>query len=115
MNPARMRKALVAAGTAAMGSLALGLFTEVPKTKAGWVALLVGAFCIGIAAGQATYRIRNEGKGLNENGSEDTSADAQFEAFKAAWIEAMKHPQPTQVLPPADDTDGPLSRGDRRG
>lgn len=114
MNAARMRKALVAAGTAAAGALALGLFTEIPQNKAGWVALLGGAFCIGIAAGQATYRTRNEGKGLNENGSEDTSADAQYEAFRDAWTQAMKNPQPTTVLPP-DDGSGPLSPGDRRG
>lgn len=114
MNAARMRKALVAAGTAAAGAFALGLFTEIPQNKAGWVALIGGAFCIGIAAGQATYRTRNDGKGLNENGSEDTSAEAQFAEFKAAWNEAMKNPKPPTVLP-ADDGSGPLSPGDRRG
>ena len=111
MDAARMRKALVAAGTAAVGALALGLFTEIPQNKAGWVALLGGAFCIGIAAGQATYRTRNEGKGLNENGSEDTSDLAQLEQFKAAWLAAQKNPQQAKVL----DDDGPLSPGDRRG
>lgn len=118
MIAARMRKALVAAGTAALGSLALGLFTEIPKNKAGWVALLVGAFCIGIAAGQATYRVRNEGPDIGPTGSE--APDPQYEAFKAAWDEAMKKPHAVRVLPDSyrtdtRDDDGPLSPGDRRG
>ncbi len=88
MNVARMRKALVAAGTAALGAVALGLFTEIPKTKAGWVSLTLGALVIGVTAGKATYETRNEGKGLNENGSEVTSEAAQT----AEW-EALKRRQ----------------------
>lgn len=111
MDVARMRKAFVAAGTAAAGAVVLGLFTEIPKTKAGWVALIVGALAIGITAGRVTYETRNEGPDIGPTGSE--APDPQYEAFVAAWKEAMKNPRPPQVLP--DDGNGPLSPGDRRG
>lgn len=119
MDVARMKKALVAAGTAAGGAFVLGLFTEIPQTGKGWVALIGGSLVVGITAGRITYNTRNEGPGLNANGSDD--GDAEYEAFKAAWDQAMKNPAWDQAMknPQAprvlDDGDGPLSPGDRRG
>ena len=112
MTFARIRKALVAGGAAAVGALVLGLKTEVPQTQEGWVALVMGSLTIGVVAGLATYKARNTGPGIQENGSELDSTE--YEAFKAAWTEAMKNPKPPTVLRD-DDGSGPLSPGDRRG
>lgn len=61
MNVARIRKALVAGGTSAVGAFVLGLKTEIPQTEEGWVALVLGSLSTGVLVGYATYRVRNAG------------------------------------------------------
>lgn len=56
----RFRKAVAAAATGAAGALGLGLATEIPRTQAGWFALIGGAIGTGLAAGYATFRVPNE-------------------------------------------------------
>jgi hypothetical protein len=55
----RIRKALVAAGLAALTALGTGLGTEVPKTKAGWVALFTATAVAAMLAGYATFKVAN--------------------------------------------------------
>lgn len=55
----KIRKALVAAGTAGLAVLVTGLQTEIPQTEAGWVALIGAAVGTAIVAGWATWRVRN--------------------------------------------------------
>lgn len=121
MNLARMKKALVAAGTAAVGAFLLGLFTEIPQTRKGWVALVTGALLVGVTAGRITYQTRNPG---TDNGSDPELTPAEVQAFKDAFTAAVKrNPYPSVLSvpldPPGDKTpgydDGPLSPGDRRG
>lgn len=111
MNVARMRKALVAAGTASAGALVLGLKTEIPQTEEGWVALVMGALSIGIVAGLATYRVSNTGPGLNEDGS-DVMTPEQVEAFKVAFVEGLKQHRITVVTSDEPDPEAWRGNGD---
>ncbi len=55
----RIRKALAAAGTAGLAVLVTGLQTEIPRTQAGWVALIGAAAGAAVVAGWVTWRIPN--------------------------------------------------------
>lgn len=59
MNAAKVRKALIAAGGAALAVIVTGLQTEVPQTSGGWGALLGGAVAAAVVTGWATWRIPN--------------------------------------------------------
>lgn len=58
----RARKAFGAAGTAFVGAVAVALATEIPRTQAGWLAMLGAAAGVALAAGLATFNIRNPGQ-----------------------------------------------------
>lgn len=55
----KVRKALAAAGTAGLAVLITGLQTEVPRTQAGWAALVTAAIGAAVVAGWVTWRIPN--------------------------------------------------------
>jgi hypothetical protein len=55
----RIRKALAAAGSAGLAVLITGLQTEIPRTQAGWVALVAAAVGAAVVAGWAVWRIPN--------------------------------------------------------
>lgn len=55
----KFRKAVAAGAAAGVGVLAAGLVAEVPRTQAGWGALLGGAAGTAVAAAYATYRVPN--------------------------------------------------------
>jgi hypothetical protein len=59
VNASKIRKALVAAGGAALAVLVTGLQTEVPQTSNGWGLLLGGAVAAAVVAGWATWRVPN--------------------------------------------------------
>lgn len=110
MDLKRIRKALVAAGTATGGAFVLGLFTEIPRTDEGWVALVLGSLAIGATAGRLTFQTRNAG---TDNGSDVGMTPAEVEAFKAAFKAAVARGPQSTVLPD-DDGSGPLGPNDRR-
>jgi hypothetical protein len=56
----KFRKAVSAAFTAALAVLLTGLATEIPRTNAGWAALLGSAAGAACVAGYAVYRVPNE-------------------------------------------------------
>lgn len=58
----KMRKALVAAGGAALAVVVTGLQTEVPRTDEGWVALIGAAVGAALIAGYATWRVPNDAR-----------------------------------------------------
>lgn len=68
----RARKAVMAAAAAfATGMVTALVNGDQPATTEGWVGLIGGCLAAAIAAGVATYKVRNEGPGL-VNGSEQS-------------------------------------------
>jgi hypothetical protein len=59
MNTAKIRKALIAGGSAALAVIITGLKTEIPQTSNGWGALIGGAIAAAVVAGWATWRVPN--------------------------------------------------------
>lgn len=59
MNAAKIRKALMAAGSVFLAVVFTGLQTEIPETSNGWGALLGAAVAAGVVAGWATWRVPN--------------------------------------------------------
>jgi hypothetical protein len=55
----RARKAILAGALAAAGAFVTSFMAETPKTRDGWIALVMAAIGIGIGAGWSTYKIRN--------------------------------------------------------
>jgi hypothetical protein len=60
MNISKIRKALMAAGTAAVGVLFTAITTKAPDSSEGWAALIGAAVGAGVLAGYATWRVPNE-------------------------------------------------------
>ena len=56
---ATIRKAVSAALAAALSVLFTGLATEIPRTQAGWVALVGAAAGAALTAGYLVYQTRN--------------------------------------------------------
>lgn len=48
---------------AGAGALIVGLQTEVPRTEAGWIALIGSALAAGVVTGLATWRVPNKRSG----------------------------------------------------
>lgn len=55
----KIRKAASAAIAAALAVILTGLATEIPRTQAGWAALVGSAAGAGLVAGYAVYRVPN--------------------------------------------------------
>ena len=55
----KIRKALIAAGTAGVAVLITGLKTEIPQTSNGWSALIGGVIVTAALAGYAVWRVPN--------------------------------------------------------
>ena len=56
---AKVRKAVLAAVSAAASVALAGLATEIPRTQAGWVALGTAALGAAFVAGYAVWRVPN--------------------------------------------------------
>lgn len=77
MDLAKIRKALVAGGAAAVTAMVSSVLTDPPSTTEGWIGLVASALGVGVAVGWATWKVRNTG---TVNGSTPTTGTTRWPA-----------------------------------